>query len=128
MRRNCNLELRLLPPSTDYNHHHLQPKLDLSSGISKERQQQQQQQEITIFYNGRVSICEVTELQAKSIIMLASREMEEKMKSLLGTEPSSPLPKSPLCSPSTGLFMKRSLQGFLQKRRNRIQATSPYHR
>ncbi|XP_057492919.1 protein TIFY 5B-like [Actinidia eriantha] len=127
MRRNYNLELRLLPPSTDYNHHHLQPKLDLSSGISKERRRQQQQ-EITIFYNGRVSICEVTELQAKSIIMLASREMEEKMKSLLGTEPSSPLPKSPLCSPSTGLFMKRSLQGFLQKRRNRIQAISPYHR
>ncbi|KAA8514910.1 hypothetical protein F0562_018089 [Nyssa sinensis] len=128
MRRNCNLELRLLPPSAsfhssdydDNDHHHHQPMLDLSSGSPKEKQQQQ----LTIFYEGRVSVCDVTELQARNIIMLASREMEEKLK----TPPASPLLQSPVCSPSTGISMKRSLQRFLQKRKHRVQAASPYSR
>uniref|UniRef100_A0A5B7AIU0 Protein TIFY n=1 Tax=Davidia involucrata TaxID=16924 RepID=A0A5B7AIU0_DAVIN len=122
MRRNCNLELRLLPPSASFHstdHRHQQPMLDLLSGSPKEKQSQQQ---LTIFYKGRVSVCDVTEIQARAIIMHASREMEEKMK----TPPSSPLLQSQLYSP-IGLSMKRSLQQFLQKRKHRIQATSPYN-
>lgn len=61
-------------------------------------------------------------MQARAIIMLASREMEDS-----SFEPTSPLLQShQLCSP-TGLSMKRSLQRFLQKRKNRVQAASPYH-
>lgn len=56
-------------------------------------------------------------MQAKAIIYLASREMEEKTNKL--SEPS-----SPLLQPQT---VKKSLQRFLQKRKNRIQITSPYH-
>ncbi|KAA8519475.1 hypothetical protein F0562_013731 [Nyssa sinensis] len=131
MRRNCNLELRLLPPSAsshstyyDGDNNHQQSMLELLNGSSKEKQQQQQ---LTIFYKGRVSVCDVTELRARTIIMHARREMEEKMKSAPSSEPCSPLLQSQLHSP-TGLSMKRSLQQFLQKRKHRIQATSPYSR
>ncbi|KAK4399368.1 protein TIFY 5A [Sesamum angolense] len=96
-----------------------------------------EKQQLTIFYNGRVATCDVTELQARSIISLARREMEdEKSKSSLGgsgSEPSSPLLiSSPIHNSSqtrgngSGLSMKRSLQSFLQKRRSRVQAISPY--
>ncbi|KAL6992221.1 hypothetical protein U1Q18_010328 [Sarracenia purpurea var. burkii] len=129
MRRNCNLELRLVPPSAslhsgDYNHcHHPQPMLDLLSGSTPKQDLQQ----LTIFYNGRVSVCDVSELQARTIIMLASQEMEAKSNGFPSSEPSSPLLQSQLCTP-IDQSMKRSLQHFLQKRKNRIQATSPYKR
>ncbi|MCD9559337.1 hypothetical protein HAX54_017237 [Datura stramonium] len=82
-----------------------------------------QLQQLTIFYNGTV-VSDVTELQAKAIIHLASRKMEKKT-----NKSPSPMsgPSSPLLQPQTGLFMKRSLQRFLQKRKNRIQTASPYH-
>ncbi|KAK2965288.1 hypothetical protein RJ640_004157 [Escallonia rubra] len=97
--------------------------LDFWNGSPNEKESQQQ---LTIFYNGRMSVCDVTELQARAIIMLASQEKEEKSKTPTGSKPSSPLIQSPLYSP-TGLSMKRSLQRFLQKRKHRTQATSPYH-
>ncbi|KVH89388.1 protein TIFY 5A-like isoform X2 [Cynara cardunculus var. scolymus] len=136
MRRNCNLELRLVPPSPFLfsDHHHDRQEtpsegMELTlAGDSTEKQQNHQQ--LTIFYGGKVSICDVTELQARTIIKLASEEMEEKWRRTPGStpssEPSSPLISPPVCSPA-GLSMKRSLQRFLQKRKHRIQATSPYH-
>ncbi|RVW89938.1 hypothetical protein CK203_036541 [Vitis vinifera] len=54
--RNCNLELSLLP-STAYRH-----KMMMEMGRGSPQEQQQQQQ-LTIFYDGRVCVCEVTELQ-----------------------------------------------------------------
>ncbi|KAI3680935.1 hypothetical protein L6452_35714 [Arctium lappa] len=138
MRRNCNLELRLVPPSpflfSDHHHDHQETprfsegmELTTIDGDSKEKQQQK----LTIFYDGKVSICDVTEIQARAIIKLAGEEMEEKWRrtpsSTLSSEPSSPLVSPPGCSPG-GLSMKKSLQRFLQKRKHRIQATSPYHR
>ncbi|XP_052179453.1 protein TIFY 5A [Diospyros lotus] len=148
MRRKCNLELRLVTPSAAlgspeygdydddsrpgrYHHHHQQQSmLDLESG-------NQQKQQLTIFYNGKISFWDVTGLQARAIIMEASREMEE-MRSPVTPE-SSPstldnnnnynnIPQSPMCSPNANLSMKRSLQRFLQKRKNRLSATSPYSR
>ena len=72
-------------------------------------------------------------LQARAIILLASREMEERLKTPRmmtspGSEPCSPSLQSPIYSPTTALSMKKSLQRFLQKRKHRAQAMSPYHR
>ncbi|KAH0985365.1 hypothetical protein GBA52_012542 [Prunus armeniaca] len=123
MRRNCNLELQLLHPS--YETHQKQQEQE-----QHEEQQQKQQQMMTIFYNGAMCVRDVTEHQARSILFLANREMEERVKSPFtpsGSELSSPTVMSPLCSPVAGLSMKRSLQRFLQKRKHRVQATSPYH-
>ncbi|KAA3489173.1 protein TIFY 5A [Gossypium australe] len=119
MRRNSNLELRLLPSSYPSDSH----------GMMEERIEspETQQQQLTIFYNGRVCVSDVTELQAKAILMLANRKRDERMKSPTGWEPVSPTLKSQVNSPNTALSMKRSLQRFLQKRKTRIQATSPYH-
>ncbi|KAI3455997.1 hypothetical protein Pfo_012660 [Paulownia fortunei] len=124
MKRNCNLELRLVTPSVfslspDYNGQY-RSMLDMEGGSPNEKQQ------MTIFYNGRVAACDVTELQARAIILLASREMEEKSNNWPGSDSCSPVLNSPLCSPTTGLSMKRSLQRFLEKRNGRAQATSPY--
>ncbi|XP_039053001.1 protein TIFY 5A-like [Hibiscus syriacus] len=113
MRRNCNLELGLLPSSY--------------TGDMMEESPENHQQQLTIFYNGRVCVCDVTELHAIAILMLANREMDETIKTPTGLEPPSPTLKSLVNSPSTALAMKRSLQRFLQKRKMRIQATSPYH-
>ncbi|XP_062161679.1 protein TIFY 5A [Alnus glutinosa] len=134
MRRNCNLELRLFP----YSDSDLHPDMEERCGSSSEekhqeqqqlqqQQQQQQQQQLTIFYNGKICVSDVTELRARSILLLATREAEERMRTPTGSEPCSPAVKSPAYSPTAGLYMKRSLQCFLQKRKHRIQATSPYN-
>ncbi|KAK4345261.1 hypothetical protein RND71_035437 [Anisodus tanguticus] len=121
MRRNCNLELRLVPPCVSFS-----PKDRTTPYIfmgNKESIDEKQQQQLTIFYDGKVVVSDATELQARAIIHLAGREVEEKTK----TPSSRSEPPSPLLRLQTGISMKRSLQGFLQKRKNRIQATSPYH-
>ncbi|KAK4421072.1 hypothetical protein Salat_2057700 [Sesamum alatum] len=87
--------------------------------------EKQPQQQLTIFYNGRVVVCDATEFQARAILLLASREAAaEKRRDSPGSEPSSPVG---IYSPTAGVSMKGSLKRFLQKRRNRAQsATSPY--
>ncbi|KAI3466832.1 hypothetical protein Pfo_023495 [Paulownia fortunei] len=119
MKRNCNLELRLVTPSvfshsSDHNAHY-PSMVDMEGGNPNEKQQ------LTIFYNGRVAVCDATELQARAIIWFASREGDSP-----GSDPSPPLLTSSLYSPTAGLSMKRSLKRFLQKRKTRAQATSPY--
>ncbi|XP_043699171.1 protein TIFY 5A-like [Telopea speciosissima] len=116
-RTNCNLDLMLPTAGMD------SPQTTMDSGNNSSRSAETSQQRLTIFYNGRVCVCDVTELQARSIIWLARREMEDRM----NLEPISPL-QSQLRNP-TSLSMKRSLQQFLQKRKNRIQAAaSPYNK
>ncbi|XP_055821959.1 protein TIFY 5A-like [Solanum dulcamara] len=112
MRRNCNLELSLMPPSPN------------NFSMEDQELKNKQSQQLTIFYNGKFVVSDITELQAKAIIYLASKEMKEKT-----NQTSSPIsePSSPLLQPETDLFMKKSLQRFLQKRKNRIQTASPYH-
>ncbi|XP_011657199.1 protein TIFY 5A [Cucumis sativus] len=139
---NCNLELRLSPSSSTFlshplphSHHHppLHHFLDDDDECNKNSHQQ-----MTIFYNGRVCVADFTEDQAKAIIMLASRQVEDR-----STNPEHKLER-PSTSPDqchrepvslsvsgsgsgSGLSMKRSLQRFLQKRKNRIQSASPYN-
>ncbi|XP_071715365.1 protein TIFY 5A-like [Rutidosis leptorrhynchoides] len=132
MRRNCNLELSLVPPSafgfSHNDHHSLKNDSEkiIINGDSKDKQHQQ----LTIFYDGKIRVCDVMELQARSIIKLASEEMEEKQRktscSTTSLQPLSPLILASPCPSPSGLLMKRSLQRFLQKRKHRIQATSPY--
>ncbi|KAG4391197.1 hypothetical protein AAZX31_05G130300 [Glycine max] len=133
MRKNCKLELRLFPPSLS----DLRPMMEAEVSDSPQQQdphhqqQQQLQHPLTIFYDGKICVSDVTELQARSILMLANKETERRVMTPTGSEPSSPIllqsPHNNMYSPSTGLSMKRSLQRFLQKRKNRVQETSPYH-
>ncbi|KAL6567293.1 hypothetical protein OROGR_000961 [Orobanche gracilis] len=127
MKRNCNLELGLLTPSVfsnsvDYN--------GRCNSMSEEGGSPNEKQPLTIFYNGRVASCDATEQQARIIISLASRETEVKSNNLRprGSNTYSPvLTNSPIGSPtSSSLSMKRSLQRFLEKRKRRAQAMSPY--
>ncbi|KAG6405016.1 hypothetical protein SASPL_132595 [Salvia splendens] len=60
MKRNCNLELRLLTPSVSF---HLSDRSDLDMNESPNKTQQ-----LTIFYNGKVASCDATELQVKYLI------------------------------------------------------------
>ncbi|KAI9120802.1 hypothetical protein K1719_007835 [Acacia pycnantha] len=117
MRRNCNLELRLFP------------SFETRSTEQDSESPQQNMQKLTIFYDGKMCVFDVTEVQARWILMLANREMKERARTPngSGSEPSSPNTTVPLYSPNGGLSMKRSLQNFLQKRKNRILEASPYH-
>ncbi|KAI4295466.1 hypothetical protein L6164_035511 [Bauhinia variegata] len=132
MRRNCNLELRLFP-AYDSDHHRHHSMVEEGSEISPQHQchhrqqqeQEQEQQKLTIFYDGKICVCDVTEFQARAILMLANKESELVLTPT--AEASSPTSQHPLYSPTTGLSMKRSLQRFLQKRKNRLQEGSPYH-
>ncbi|KAI3962773.1 hypothetical protein MKW98_029932 [Papaver atlanticum] len=124
MRRNGNFELFLVPPSSSaidtYSHHHHHNSMTEGSDESP--------QHLTIFFDGRVSVCDVTELQAREILSLARREMNERMTSCSSVpSPATPsVVQSQLQISPNGICMQRSLQRFLQKRKNRIQATSPY--
>ncbi|XP_058767851.1 protein TIFY 5A-like [Vicia villosa] len=124
MRRNCNLELCLYPPYVSHRNHMVEEKdSDMSS-------MQNEQQPLTIFYDGKMCVIDVTEFQAKSILMLANEKVEEIVKTPKGSEPSTPTTvESPhqLYSPGHALSMKMSLQRFLQKRKIRIQQASPYN-
>nr|AVA18023.1 jasmonate ZIM domain-containing protein 8 [Euphorbia lathyris] len=122
-RNNSILELNLFPTShSDLCH----PPVE----------QDQTVQQITIFYNGNVCVSDVTELQAKAILLLATREKEaNRSTSPTGSSSSSEQSEStlkpsslssPICNPN-GLSMKKSLQRFLQKRNHRMQSTFPYH-
>ncbi|KAM7260383.1 hypothetical protein ACFE04_016124 [Oxalis oulophora] len=126
MRRNCNLELRLLPRNISSDSWNINnPKMEEVIDESP----QDKPKQITIFYNGTVCVSHVTEIQARSIIQLAIQHDEKlnRSKQLAGsTEPNTPNLQSPNVSTPSTLQMRRSLQMFLQKRKHRAQAASPY--
>ncbi|KAK6919844.1 CO/COL/TOC1, conserved site [Dillenia turbinata] len=112
-RTNCNLQLSL-----DLGSSSNKPK---SSGEeSLESSTATMDQPFAIFFKGLLCDFDVTDFRAKAIIWCASRETDERSSPIL-----SPSPQFQLCSPP-GSSVKRSLQKFLQERKNRIRATSPY--
>ncbi|KAG9149755.1 hypothetical protein Leryth_012449 [Lithospermum erythrorhizon] len=75
MKRNCNLEVRLLPPSDCFNpsssatsddtqYHH--SKMEIFNGKSSSTEQQKQ---MTIFFKGQMAVSHVTELQVYYIVL-----------------------------------------------------------
>ncbi|CAN6985749.1 unnamed protein product, partial [Brassica oleracea var. botrytis] len=124
-RNNCDLELRVFPTSS-YDESYTSVVESRSSGNSLSKEEESQR--ITIFYSGKMCVSlNVTHLQAKSIISIASREMEERSSSN-GSDPRNKLTRLHHHQlPNPKASMERSLQSFLHKRRIRIQAASPYH-
>ncbi|RHN42394.1 putative transcription factor TIFY family [Medicago truncatula] len=121
-KKNLNLELRLFPPSIS----DICPTMkEEEESESPQEDHQQQYRPLTIVYDGKISVTDATEIQARSILMLAKKEMV-RTPTGSSSEPSSPSVFN-LYSPSTSLSMQKSLQRFLQKRKNRIQEASPYH-
>ncbi|KAF8108904.1 hypothetical protein N665_0104s0215 [Sinapis alba] len=117
MESNCDLELRLLPPPYD-------------SSSSKTPQPKKESQNLTIFYNGHICVSsDLTHLQVKDILSLASKDMEERSLSLKSSEGPDPsiIPNNLTRVHHQKASMKRSLRSFLQKRNVRIQASCPYH-
>ncbi|KAK4755471.1 hypothetical protein SAY87_009228 [Trapa incisa] len=88
-----------------------------------------QQQEITIVYNGRACSFDLTELQARAIILMASRRVRATSISdgaRCFRAASAPLKEGNRLYIPRGLSIKRSLQSFLRDRERRAKAASPY--
>ncbi|KAK7303103.1 hypothetical protein RJT34_14004 [Clitoria ternatea] len=127
MRRNCNLELALFPCNSDHRNHMVEEASVSPMQNYLNHHHQEQQQPLTIIYDGKICVADVTEFQAKSILTLANKKMEERVRTTEACSASAMVGQYQL-SPGSGLSMKRSLQRFLQKRKNRVQEASPYHR
>ncbi|GAB4850708.1 hypothetical protein Ancab_030008 [Ancistrocladus abbreviatus] len=80
-------------------------------------------QPLLIVYNGHVCICDLTELQAKTIIWLANREIEARMTMQRPSTATFYL-QTQLHDLRGGPSMMRSLQTFLQSRKKRAKTTS----
>ncbi|KAI9122590.1 hypothetical protein K1719_006430 [Acacia pycnantha] len=139
MRRNCNLELCLFPShDSSHNHHQHHPKMGEGNNNNDDDEREMsgedegKQQKLTIFYDGKVCISDVTHLQARWIMKEASKEMAEEEKNMMKLNRSLSQSQTEMCSPNNNnalsLSMKRSLQRFLQKRKDRIlHSPHPYH-
>ncbi|KAK1279457.1 hypothetical protein QJS04_geneDACA017696 [Acorus gramineus] len=97
---------------------------EAAAGEFQRRQQNNnhhQNQQLSIFYGGRVCVCDVTEIQAMEIINAAKRRTEEEEEERRRRREEEEEERM------TGVSMKRSLQRFLQKRKTRSEvAKSPY--
>ncbi|XP_023001493.1 protein TIFY 5A-like [Cucurbita maxima] len=108
---NCNLELCLSPPSSS-------PSTTATVAAANSTS--------TSCHNHptRVPLLDLTELQARAIIVRAITQMEaeRRLTTCYISLPTEPMSMKSGASPS----MRRSLQRFLQKRKHRIQTLSPY--
>ncbi|KAK4801376.1 hypothetical protein SAY86_021863 [Trapa natans] len=124
MEANHSLDLRLSPsssnatsPSSDVFHE------KLSWGYPKSVNDQQ---EITIFYNGRLCTFDLTELQARTILLLANRKAGRSA-SYKARRYESPVKEAARLHSPRCLSLMKSLQRFLEDRKMRTKtAVSPY--
>ncbi|KAJ4980959.1 hypothetical protein NE237_031796 [Protea cynaroides] len=108
LRRNCKLDLMF--PLADLNF----PPTTMDSG-DNDSISAGTPQRITMFYDGRVCVCDVTELQARTIIWLARKEMDERMNTPRSQlEPISPL-QSQLRNPPEQLDFRDELSQQIEK-------------
>ncbi|KAL0413228.1 UNVERIFIED_CONTAM: hypothetical protein Sradi_1524500 [Sesamum radiatum] len=112
MRRNCKLNLHILPS-------HAPPSSSLSFCCKFRSCTNQNQNQIHYIFSS-----DATELQAIAILWLAKRVTDEKRNVLESN--GSPSLQQLRIHGSRGLSLKKSLQKFLRKRRDRIQASMPY--
>ncbi|KAF5736267.1 JAZ8 [Tripterygium wilfordii] len=112
MRTNRNLELQLFP-STDS---------DFDSGHAHRQSTEDSSRSSGHYQQPQLKVSDDAEVQARAILSLASREIEEGMKfpSRWETASSSTVPYQ--LSLKGNLSTKMSLRRFLQKRKSRIQS------
>ncbi|XP_038883556.1 uncharacterized protein LOC120074210 [Benincasa hispida] len=84
------------------------------------------QQQIMVFYNGTLSFCDLTELQARAILWVGSQVRSSNARS----NPewwSLQMPRNG--NGNAAFSIKKSLQRFLQRRKTRrMRSMSPYHK
>ncbi|XP_022140147.1 protein TIFY 5A-like [Momordica charantia] len=102
----CNLELCLSPPPA--------PPSSATAAESTTTSTSDHHHPMVNYHHG-FPVTDLTELQARAIIIGATRQMEER-KTTCRTRSAEEKSSS----------MKRSLQRFLQKRKHRIQTLTPY--
>ncbi|KAL1307188.1 uncharacterized protein LOC107496185 isoform X1 [Arachis duranensis] len=105
MKRNCCLDLRLRSSSS---HHR--------SIICRNEMLELHNKLVGIIHDGRSCMFDITELQARVIIWVASSQKVEER--IVGIQT-----QALLMYASRGLSVKRSLQEFLQNRKRRCQST-----
>ncbi|TYK16421.1 protein TIFY 5A-like [Cucumis melo var. makuwa] len=89
----------------------------------------QQQQQIMVFYNGALSLCDFTELQARAILWIGSQERSRNVRCRNPEWLNMQMLKSGNGNGNAGFSIKKSLQRFLQRRKmRRIRTMSPYHK
>ncbi|RDY02177.1 Protein TIFY 5A, partial [Mucuna pruriens] len=117
MKRNCYLDLRLHSSSSNStSHRSMQAISTLSSQylhFCRNETLNIHNKLVAILHNGRHCMFDTAELQARVIIWLASREMEEST----GLHS-----RALLIHVSRGLSIKKSLHNFLQRRKKRSQS------
>ncbi|KAJ3674537.1 hypothetical protein LUZ60_005153 [Juncus effusus] len=113
-------------------------RLGSEEGGIREKDESENKKTMTIFYNGEMCVCDLTEFQARAIISTAMQEIknDNEQKNERNSNNSNTNNKIQTSSavvhhiptpiPASELSMKRSLQRFLQKRKTRMAAASPY--
>ncbi|XP_047150244.1 uncharacterized protein LOC124822289 [Vigna umbellata] len=110
MKRNCYLDLRFRPSSASSPHHSMNELLNMNKKV------------LAIPHGGGGRhMLEVTELQARVIIWLASQEMDGSSRGAASAMSLSLQSQPLLMHAPQGFSIKTSLRNFLHKRKKRSQ-------
>ncbi|KAK7306889.1 hypothetical protein VNO77_44849 [Canavalia gladiata] len=110
MKRNCYLDLRFRPSGSTSPHDSMNEPLSINKRV------------VAIQHNRRHHTFDITELQARVIIWLASQERNGSTGASSAPSLSILQPRALLMHTPQGFSIKRSLRHFLQKRKKRSQS------